>query len=248
MDEMLKEKVALVTGSGRGIGKAIALKLASSGADVVVCDIDEDSAVSTCNQIKEMGRKSEAFKVDVTDFDGIAAMMNTVLENFEKVDILVNNAGITRDKNIFLMAKEEWDSVIGINLTGYFNVTRNIVMPMLKNKNGSILNIASVSGLIGLPGQANYCSSKHGVIGFTKSLSKECGRAKVTVNAIAPGFIETEMTEKLGEDRIKEIKKTIPVRRFGTVDEVAELALFLVSDKARYITGQCFTIDGGLTS
>jgi 3-oxoacyl-[acyl-carrier protein] reductase len=248
MEEVSKEKVALVTGSGRGIGKAIALKLASAGADVVVCDIDGDSAVSTSNQIKEMGRKSEAYKVDVTDFEGVADMMNKVLENFENVDILVNNAGITRDKNIFLMAKEEWDSVIGINLTGYFNVTRNIIMPMLKNKNGSILNIASVSGLIGLPGQANYCSSKHGVIGFTRSISKECGRAKVTVNCIAPGFIETEMTEKLGEDRIKEIKKTIPVRRFGTVDEVAELSLFLVSDKARYITGQCFTIDGGLTS
>ncbi len=247
MDDRLQEKVALVTGGARGIGKAIALKLADAGADVVVCDIDEDGARATCSQIKEMGRKSEAYKINVTDFDGVADMMKQVIDTFEKVDILVNNAGITRDKNIFLMDKTDWDSVIGINLTGYFNVTRNIIMPMLKNKNGSILNIASVSGLIGLPGQANYCSSKHGVVGFTKSLAKECGRAKVTVNAIAPGFIETEMTAKLGEDRIKELKKTIPIRRFGLVDEVAELALFLVSDKARYITGQCFTIDGGLT-
>ncbi len=246
MEELLKDKVALVTGSGRGIGKAIALKLASSGADVVICDINEEDAQSTSKEIEAMGRKSMALKVDVTDFDKVKEMMENVLEKFEEVDILVNNAGITRDKSLFRMDKEDWDSVININLSGYFNVTRNIIMHLLKKKSGSIINIASVSGLIGLAGQTNYCSSKAGIIGFTRALAKEAARAKVTVNAIAPGYIETDMVKKMDEKILDGIKKTIPMRRFGQVEEVADLVQFLVSDKARYITGQAFTIDGGL--
>ncbi len=248
MEELLKDKVALVTGSGRGIGKAIALKLASSGADVVTCDINEEDTQSTSKEIEAMGRKSMAIKVDVTDFDKVKEMMQTILDTFKEVDILVNNAGITRDKSLFRMDKEDWDSVININLSGYFNVTRNLIMHLLKKKSGSIINIASVSGLIGLAGQTNYCSSKAGIIGFTRALAKEAARAKVTVNAIAPGYIETDMVKKMDEKILDGIKKTIPMRRFGQVEEVADLVLFLVSDKARYITGQAFTIDGGLIS
>ena len=248
MEELLRDRVALVTGSGRGIGKAIALKLASSGSDVIICDIDEESATSASNEIAETGRKSAAFAVDVTDFEKVKEMAEKVLADFEKVDILVNNAGITRDRNLFLMPKEDWDSVLTINLSGYFNVTRNFITHFLKNKRGSIVNIASVSGLIGLAGQTNYCASKAGVIGFTRALAKESGRAGVPVNCIAPGYIETEMTKKLNEKQLDEIKKIVPMRRFGTVEEVADLVLFLVSDKARYITGQVFTIDGGLTA
>lgn len=245
--ELLKGKIALVTGSGRGIGKTIALKLAESGADVVTCDIDEESALATSKEIKEMGRNSAAFKVDVTDFDQVGEMAQKILETFERVDILVNNAGITRDKSMFLMQKEDWDSVININLTGYFNVTRNFITPMLKNKNGSIINIASVSGLMGVAGQTNYCASKAGIIGMTRALAKESARVKVTVNAIAPGYIETDMVKQMDEKILDGIKKTIPMRRFGRVEEVAELAIFLASDNARYITGQAFVVDGGLT-
>ena len=189
-----------------------------------------------------------AFKVDVTDFEGVGEMTKKVLENFEKVDILVNNAGITRDRNLFLMPKEDWDSVLNINLSGYFNVTRNLITHFLKNKRGSIVNIASVSGLIGLAGQTNYCASKAGIIGFSRALAKECGRAGVPVNCVAPGFIDTDMTKQMSEKQLDEIKKIVPMRRLGTVEEVADLVLFLVSDKARYITGQVFTIDGGLTA
>ena len=248
MEELLKDRVALITGSGRGIGKTVALKMASCGADVITCDIDEENANATSREITEMGRKSMAFKIDVTDFDGVAQMTAKVLENFEKVDILVNNAGITRDRNLFLMPKEDWDSVININLSGYFNVTRNLITHFLKNKRGNIVNIASVSGLIGLPGQTNYCASKAGIIGFTRALAKECGRAGVPVNCVAPGFIETEMTKQMNEKQFLEIKKIVPMRRLGTVEEVADLVLFLASDKAGYITGQVFTIDGGLTA
>lgn len=248
MEELLKDKVAIVTGSGRGIGKAIALKLASSGADVVICDINEENAISASKEITEMGRKSMAFKVDVTDFEKVNDMIQKVIENFNEVDILVNNAGITRDRNLFLMPKEDWDNVININLSGYFNVTRNLITHFLKKKSGSIVNIASVSGLIGLAGQTNYCASKAGIIGFTRALAKECGRARVRVNCIAPGYIETDMTNQMNEKHLEELKKMIPMRRFGTIEEVADLVLFLISDKAGYITGQVFTIDGGLTA
>lgn len=248
MEELLQGRVALVTGSGRGIGKAIALKLASSGSDVIICDIDEEGATSTSSEIAEKGRKSAIFTVDVSDFEKAKEMAEKVLADFEKVDILINNAGITRDRNLFLMPKEDWDSVLTVNLSGYFNVTRNFITHFLKNRRGNIVNIASVSGLIGLAGQTNYCASKAGIIGFTRALSKECGRAGVPVNCIAPGYIETEMTKKLNEKQLDEIKKVVPMRRLGTVNEVADLVLFLVSGKANYITGQVFTIDGGLTA
>lgn len=248
MEEIVRDRVALVTGSGRGIGRAIALKLAEAGAHVIVCDINENDAVAVSSEITKMGRTSLAVTADVSDFDQVAAMNNKVSEQFDGVDILVNNAGITRDKALFMMGKEDWDSVITINLGGCFNVTRQFVMRMLKNKRGNIVNIASVSGLVGLAGQTNYCASKAGIIGFTRALAKECAKAGIPVNCIAPGFIKTDMTDKLNEKQVEEALKLVPMKRMGTVDEVAELALFLASDKAGFITGQVFVIDGGMSA
>lgn len=248
MKDILGDRTAIVTGAGRGIGKAIALKFATCGADVLVCDVNGDDAVSTSNEIAQMGRKSMSFEVDVSDFDSVGEMSRKVFEDFSKVDILVNNAGITRDRALFMMSREDWDSVIDVNLGGYFNVTRHFITHFLKNKSGNIVNIASVSGLIGLAGQTNYCASKSGIIGFTRALAKEAARAGIPVNCIAPGFIKTDMTAKLNEKQLDDVKKIVPMRRMGTVEEVAELALFLASDKAGYITGQVFALDGGMSS
>ncbi|MFW5959491.1 MAG: SDR family oxidoreductase, partial [Chitinivibrionales bacterium] len=176
------------------------------------------------------------------------AFVDSAMEKMGEVDGLVNNAGITKDKNLFLMEQEDWHSVIDINLTGYFNVTRQIITYFMKNKRGNIVNISSVSGLVGLSGQTNYCASKSGIIGFTRALSKECGRAGIPVNAVAPGFIETDMTESLGDKHRKEIKKQVPMKRLGSVKEVSELVSFLLSGKAGYITGQVIPIDGGMTA
>jgi 3-oxoacyl-[acyl-carrier protein] reductase len=237
-----------VTGSGRGIGKAIALKLASAGADTIVCDIDEESAAAARGEIEAMGRKSLAVRVDVADFESVGQLVAKVYENFEQVDILVNNAGITRDKPLFLMGKDDWDSVIGINLGGVFNVTRQFIMRFMKAKRGNIVNIASVSGLVGVPGQANYCASKAGIIGFTRALAKETAKAGIPVNCIAPGFVATDMTAKLNEKQVEESLKLVPMKRMGTVEDVAEMALFLASDRASYITGQVFAVDGGMSA
>lgn len=243
-------KNIIITGGSRGIGKSIVEKYASAGYGVVFnYNSSNEASEKIVETIRESGGKAWAVKADVTDFDQAAQLINKAQEVFEgEIDALVNNAGITRDKNLFLMQKEDWDSVINTNLTGYFNVTRNIITYFLKNKRGCIVNITSVSGLIGLAGQTNYCASKSGIIGFTRALSKEAARAGVPVNCIAPGYIETDMTNQMNEKHLKELKKLIPMRRFGQASEIADLALFLTSDKAKYITGQVFTIDGGLTA
>ncbi len=248
MEEILKGRTALVTGSGRGIGKAIALKLASAGADAIVCDINENDARAASGEITALGRKSMALTVDVSDFAAVAGMCEKVYEQFAQVDILVNNAGVTRDKPLFLMSRDEWDAVIDVNLSGLFNVTRQFIIRFMKAKRGTIVNIASVSGLVGVPGQANYCASKAGIIGFTRAVAKEAARAGIPVNCIAPGFIKTDMTAKLNEKQVEEALKLVPMRRMGTVDDVAEMALFLASDRAAYITGQVFPVDGGMSA
>ena len=239
----------IVTGGSRGIGKAIVEKLAAEECEVVFNYLSNaQAAEDIVHTIKNAGGKAAAYPADLSDFDQAASFVAKALEFMGDADGLVNNAGITRDKNLFLMAREDWDKVIQTNLTGYFNVTRNIITHFLKHKKGSIVNITSVSGFMGVGGQTNYCASKAGIIGFTKALSKECARAQVPVNCVAPGYIETDMTNALNEEHLKEIKKTVPMKRLGTAQEVAELVSFLLSHRARYITGQVLTIDGGLTA
>jgi len=243
---LLDGKVALVTGSGRGIGKAVALKLAKEGADIIICDINEQDAVSTSEEIKKMGRKSAGYKVDVSSLNDVQNMVEKVLDNFSKVDILVNNAGITRDNLLLKMSEEEWDLVLNVNLKGTFNFTKALVRHMIKNRSGKIVNVASVIGVMGNAGQANYAASKAGVIGFTKSIAKEVASRNINVNAIAPGFIQTEMTNKLPEDIKQKMMDQIPLKRFGSVDNVSDVVLFLASDLSSYVTGEVIKIDGGL--
>lgn len=244
----MKKKI-IITGGSRGIGKAIVEQCAQQGHDIVFnYQSSHEAAEDIVKKIRDKGGKIWTFQADLADFDQASRFINKAMEVLEEVDVLINNAGITRDHNLFLMPKEGWEQVINTNLTGYFNVTRHIITYFLKNKHGCIVNITSVSGSTGVAGQTNYCASKAGIIGFTRALAKECGRAGVPVNCVAPGYIETDMTHLMQEKRLKEIEKSIPMRRFGKPEEVADLVSFLISDKAKYITGQIFTIDGGLTA
>ncbi len=238
-------KVALVTGASRGIGKAIAIELARQGADVVVNYIsDETSAIQVVDEIKKLGRRGLAIKSDVGSFEEVSNMCDIIKEKFGKLNILVNNAGITRDRTLKKMTWEDWNNVIDINLTGIYNVTKN-VLPMLEN-NSRIISISSMVGIFGNFGQTNYAASKAGIIGFTRSLAKEMAKYGTTVNAIAPGFIESEMTKKVPFFRKKIILWMIPLGRSGKPEDIAHLAAFLASDNASYITGQCVGINGGL--
>lgn len=243
-------KKVIITGGSRGIGSAIVKKCVGEGYDVVFnYHSNSGAAERLVEELQGAGGTVRAIQADVTDFDLARKFVLEAQESFGgEVDALVNNAGITRDRNLFLMAKEEWDAVISTNLTGYFNVTRHIITYFLKNKRGTVVNISSVSGLTGLAGQTNYCASKSGIIGFTRALAKEAARAGVPVNCVAPGYIATDMVNQMNEKQFEEIKKKVPMKRLGTTDEVAELVLFLLSDKARYITGQVLTIDGGLSA
>jgi 3-oxoacyl-[acyl-carrier protein] reductase len=242
----LAGKVALVTGGAQGIGKAVALLLARNGADIVVSDINLEKAQETAKEVQALGRKALATKVDVAAFGDVEKMVEAILAQFGKVDILVNNAGIARDKLILRMTEEDWDAVLNINLKGTFNCTKAVVRHMSKQKSGKIVNIASVVGEMGNAGQGNYAASKAGVIGFTKTIAREFARRGINVNAIAPGYIETPMTDALPDKVKEELKRLIPMDRLGKAEDVAEAVLFLVSESANYITGQVLNVNGGI--
>lgn len=242
----LAGKVALVTGGAQGIGKAVALLLARNGADIVVSDINLEKAEETAKEVQALGRKALATKVDVGTFGDVEKMVEAILTQFGKVDILVNNAGIARDKLILRMTEEDWDAVLNINLKGTFNCTKAVVRHMSKQKSGKIVNIASVVGEMGNAGQGNYAASKAGVIGFTKTIAREFAQRGINVNAIAPGYIETPMTDALPDKVKEELKRLIPMDRLGKPEDVAEAVLFLVSESANYITGQVLNVNGGI--
>jgi len=242
----LSNRVAIVTGSGRGIGRAIALKLAEVGATVVITDIDEALAGNVVEEIKTMKRQSLAVVADVSSLPDVTRLVDETMAAFGKVDILVNNAGITRDHLLLRMSEEEWDKVLNVNLKSVFLCTKAVLRHMVKQRWGRIISIASIVGIVGNPGQANYASAKAGIIGFTRTIAKEVGSHNVTVNAIAPGFIDTEMTQRLKEELREEIRRRIPLNSFGSPRDVAEAVAFLASEEARYITGQVLNVDGGM--
>lgn len=244
---MLEGKIALVTGAGRGIGRAVALKLAGQGAVVVVnYNGSKERAEEVVKTILENGGTASAYQCSVSDFEACEKMIKDVIAQYGHLDILVNNAGITRDNLIMKMSEEEFQDVIQTNLAGVFNGIKFVTRPMMKQRQGRIINMASVSGIIGNMGQANYSASKAGVIGLTKATAKELSSRGITVNAVAPGFIATEMTDKLSDAVKEEACKTIPLGAFGTVEDVAEAVVFLASDHAKYITGQVLCVDGGI--
>jgi 3-oxoacyl-[acyl-carrier protein] reductase len=242
----LKGKVALVTGAAQGIGKAVALVLARNGADIVVSDINLEKAEETVKEIESIGPRAMAVKVDVANLDHVEQMVGTILEKFGKIDILVNNAGVTRDKLILRMTEEDWDLVLNVNLKGTFNCTKAVVRHMAKQRGGKIVNIASVVGEMGNAGQVNYSASKAGVIGLTKTMAREFAQRGINVNAIAPGYIETPMTEVLADKVKEELKRLIPMERLGKPEDVAEAVLFLVSEESNYITGHILNVNGGI--
>ncbi|MCZ0755344.1 3-oxoacyl-[acyl-carrier-protein] reductase [Anoxybacillus sp. J5B_2022] len=244
---MLQGKVALVTGASRGIGRAIALELARQGAKVAVNYAgSEAKAKEVVEEIEKMGGEAFAVQADVANGEAVEQMVKEVVERFGRIDILVNNAGITRDNLLMRMKEEEWDDVINTNLKGVFHCTKAVTRPMMKQRYGRIVNIASIVGVSGNPGQANYVAAKAGVIGFTKTAARELASRNITVNAIAPGFITTDMTDRLSEDVRTEMLKQIPLARFGEPDDIAKVVSFLVSDAANYITGQTIHVDGGM--
>ena len=244
---MLKGKTAIVTGSGRGIGKAIAIKLASFGANVVINDIPQsEDAEKTTDEIKAMGVGSICVKGDVRNIDDVKALVDTTVKEFGGVDIFVNNAGVTRDGLLRRMTEEDWDLVMDINLKGAFNCIKTVARPMMKSKGGSIINIASVVGVMGNAGQANFSASKAGLIGLTKTTAKEFSSRGIRCNAVAPGFIQSAMTDNLTDDVKKQYFDAIPLGKFGTVEIIADTVAFLASDMSSYITGQVICVDGGL--
>lgn len=243
----LTGQTALVTGAARGLGRCIAETLAAAGAKVACIDVNEECLAETVTAIRAAGGTAEAIACDVTQSDRVGETVDKVVEMWGGLSILVNNAGVTRDNVLVRMKDEQWDLVLNINLRGTFLFTRAAARPMMKARQGRIINVASVSGLMGNPGQVNYSASKAGVIGLTRTVACELASRNVTVNAVAPGFIATDMTAKLGEDILQEVRKQIPLGRLGEPQDVADAVLFLASNAASFITGHILTIDGGLT-
>ena len=242
----LADQVAIITGGARGIGREIALLFAKEGADIALFDVNAEQLAQTVGELRALGRRAEGFVVDVTDPQTVEDAVSKVLDKLSRIDILINNAGITQDGLLVRMSDAQWDRVLDINLKGTFLCTRAVSKVMLKARRGRIVSIASIIGLIGNAGQANYAASKAGIIGLTKSVAKELASRGVTANAIAPGFIKTEMTDRLPEDVRQRMLAQIPLGILGEPRDVAQAALFLVSDAARYVTGQVLVVDGGL--
>ena len=242
----LTGQIALVTGAGRGIGRAIALKFATEGADVACVSRTMENSQRVADEIQALGRKAWPYAVDVADSAAVTQAAETILSACGKVDILVNNAGVTRDGLLVRMSEADWDTVLNTNLKGAFLFTKSLTRAFMKQRSGRIINIASIVGLIGNAGQCNYAASKAALLGFTKSAARELASRGVLVNAIAPGFIETDMTSSLKEELKAEVLKTIPLGAFGQAEDIANAALFLASPAARYITGQVLTVDGGM--
>ncbi len=242
----LKEKIALITGSTRGIGKEIAAVFAKAGATVIVSGTTEAAALKASEQLQAQGFPSSGFACDITNSKSVDEMVNKILDKYKRIDILVNNAGITRDNLLLRMKEDEWDAVLNTNLKGTFNCTKAVTKAMLKAKAGKVVCISSVIGVLGNAGQANYAASKAGIIGFMKSSAREFASRGITINAVAPGYIETDMTSTLNEKVRQEILKNIPLQRLGTPTDVAGVCLFLASKESDYITGQTFLVDGGM--
>lgn len=242
---MLKGKVAVVTGGSRGIGRAICLKLAENGADIALIFAgNEVKAQETAREAAAFGVRAQAYRCNVADFAETTAVFKQILTDFGGIHILVNNAGITRDKLLLAMSEEDFDAVVGVNLKGAFNTIKQVYRPFSRQRSGKIINITSVSGLMGNPGQANYSASKAGLIGLTKTVAKELASRGVCCNAVAPGFVETDMTRDFTDNEV--LKNSIPLKRFGKPEDIAELVLFLASDVSNYITGEVIRCDGGM--
>ena len=243
---LLADKVAVVTGAGRGIGRAVALAYARMGADVACVSRTEENSAKVAAEVEALGRRAWPLAVDVSDTAAVDAAAKEILELAGRVDILVNNAGVTRDNLLMRMSEEEWDTVLNTNLKGAFNFTRALTRPFIKPRRGRIINIASVLGLLGNAGQSNYAASKAALIGFTKSIARELAPRGITVNAIAPGFIETDMTAVLDDKVREEVLGRVPLGRFGSSDDIAHAAAFLAMEPTGYVTGQVLTVDGGM--
>jgi 3-oxoacyl-[acyl-carrier protein] reductase len=243
---ILKDKVAIVTGASRGIGEAIARKFCQQGADVMLCSRSAESVATIAESLSAEAGNARSTQADISNKADVEALVDLTVKEFDRVDILVNNAGITRDTLFMRLKDEDWDAVIQTNLTGTAYCMRAVTRPMMRQRGGRIINISSVVGVAGNAGQANYAASKAGIIGLTKSVAKEVGSRGITVNAITPGLITTDMTQKIPETNQQKMLEMIPVGSFGTPEDVAEAALFLASDAARYITGQAIQVDGGM--
>jgi 3-oxoacyl-[acyl-carrier protein] reductase len=242
----LEGRVALVTGSGRGIGATIARTLADSGASICINDIDQKTAESTAADLEAAGVQAIAVQADVSDFEQAERMVKTAIDKFGKLDILVNNAGLTRDQVLMRLSEEDWDLVLRVNLKSAFNCSKAAIRNMIRNRYGRIVNMASVSGVAGNYGQTNYSASKAGLIGFTKSLAREVATRNITVNAVAPGYIPTDLTDDMAEEFKEAIRAQIPMGRFGDKQDVANAVAFFASDEAGYVTGQVLNVDGGM--
>jgi len=242
----LNDKVAMVTGAARGLGQAIAVKLAEAGADIALCDLNAEWLEETAGKVKALGRRVECYGVNVAEGESVTAGVKAIEKDFGKIDVLVNNAGITKDGLLMRMREDDWDAVLNVNLKGVFLCTKAAMRGMMKQRSGTIVNIASVIGLMGNAGQANYAASKGGVISFSKTVAKELASRNVLCNAVAPGFIRTAMTDALDEDVQNKMKEIIPLSRFGEPEDVANVVLFLASDASAYVTGQVLSTCGGM--